>query len=370
MVAPIFGPINKDRNDPFSNTTKRVFTQAMPIDRPLPYTMYYYFGRRVDSRFTYPSSYTTTETKQADLPCLNDSELSGRIVNCKNLAYERLKSKLSDKAGWAENIAQIGKTRQSIIERSVQLARVVVELKHGEFRQAAGLLRTAVPSKVSNRKAVAQNLLEVEYGIKPLISDLQSSMQILTSFPAVQLHIVGRASDSIDRKVINRSSSDNGSQVFRNFDSTSTNLFCGVHLQAEATVTNPNLFLANQLGLIDLALPWKLIPFSFIVDWFVNVEQVISSVTDWYGVQLDYPATTVLAKGTRNIIVDNSEETWIGPGQLLTTGLFHRSFPATTVEVQRTMGISAPTLAVKPFRGFSIERAAQAISLVLSVLGK
>jgi hypothetical protein len=136
-----------------------------------------------------------------------------------------------------------------------------------------------------------------------------------------------------------------------------------------AQITNPNLFLANQLGLIDIALPWKLLPFSFVVDWFINVEQVLSSVTDWYGVSLIHPHRSVFLTGRRNFHSYSWSTAYLpGGGSTIVWG---RSIvDQNSTEWARELGFSQPTLKVRPFKGFSVQRGVQAISLVLAVLGK
>lgn len=366
MAAPVTGPFVADQDYPFASLTRRIHRQAMPVDRPLPYTMYYYYGKRTETQ-CYSGACTTTHTKAPNFGLLNDSEGAKKLVACRNLAYERLKAQLSGSAGWAENLAQIGKTRRSIVERSVQLATFATALRKGRFGEAARVLRTPVPSGVSNRKAVSQNFLEFEYGWKPIFQDIVESADILTSFPAIHQRIVGRARDRISRLSKSFSFTDNSSFTQSLFSSTVTSGFVGVHLQTIATVTNPNLFLANQLGIIDFALPWKLIPFSFVVDWFVNVEQVLSSVSDWYGVTLQDSFTTNFTRGNENDVTRNRY--WVKPSGSLDNS-FDKDFDKECVELLRTLGISGPTLAMKPFQGFSIRRGAQAIALVLNVLGK
>lgn len=58
----------------------------------------------------------------------------------------------------------------------------------------------------------------------------------------------------------------------------------------EASITyrfsmkHPNLSGANSLGLVNLqALAWELVPMSFVVDWFVNIGDVLRNMTSFYG---------------------------------------------------------------------------------------
>ena len=53
-------------------------------------------------------------------------------------------------------------------------------------------------------------------------------------------------------------------------------------------ISSPNSLKANQLGLVNPAsVAWELIPFSFLVDWFLPVGKFLESYTDTVGMQLD-----------------------------------------------------------------------------------
>jgi hypothetical protein len=183
-------------------------------------------------------------------------------------------------------------------------------------------------------------------------------MDILSSDPG-ERKISGKASHPITIQSLVDNSDAGGTAFIR----TTTYAKLRIHLFATVRVDNPNLFLANQLGLLDLALPWKLVPFSFLVDWFVNVEQMISSVSDWFGCTLIQPGTTAFARGSNTEL---STTRHYAPPHLYTQSTRNQ----TSVELERSTGISGPALIVKPFKGLSVTRGATAIALVLSVLGK
>lgn len=62
---------------------------------------------------------------------------------------------------------------------------------------------------------------------------------------------------------------------------------CGV------SVSNPNLWVANKLGLVNLAgIAWDLVPWSFLVNMVSNMGQVMGSLTDFAGVALSNTSLT------------------------------------------------------------------------------
>lgn len=353
-MLPITGPFTKVTTEIDSITTRVGYKQKPPFDRPLAFQLSRYQGWET---VVYESGSPTLERRFTGYGV--DSHGDSRSIEaCYNTAYDNFKNKVSDSAGWAENLAQITKTRKTVVERSVQLANFVSALRRGNIKRAAKVLRTPVPSGVSNRKAVSQNFLEWEYGVKPVISDLQSSMRILLSDPGIRRIKAGAQSPLKPIRVQTKETQSNAFSTWRESADAEVSWI----LRADVRVSNPNLFLANQLGIIDVALPWKLIPFSFVVDWFVNVEQVLSSVTDFYGLDLINPQRSRLMKGRYDLMV---QRYFLNPPAY---GYTRRQ--ATNVEMIRLLGFSRPTLVVRPFKGFSVQRGAQAIALVIATLGK
>lgn len=59
---------------------------------------------------------------------------------------------------------------------------------------------------------------------------------------------------------------------------------CKLSAYGDVIVTNHNYHLANKLGFTNPVLTaWQMVPASFIADWFVNVGQVLASLTDFEG---------------------------------------------------------------------------------------
>jgi hypothetical protein len=363
MVAPVSGPFVRYPTFPFADAYQRGYRQKMPIDRPLEYRHYWYFGMVKTDSWTTTSYSPGSWTKQADWTLSSMPDYARVRQHAYNRAYEKLRSKAMDAAGWAENLAQINKTRTMFNDRAVQLAKFVLALSKGKFDKAARILRTPRPSGVSHGKALSQNFLEYEYGLKPLLKDIDSSVNILTA-PPMKTAVRSRQIEQFP-KVVGNGGGFGSNPRYTWSEKTIYNGVLEIKLQATVVITSPNLLLANQLGLIDLALPWKLMPFSFVVDWFVNVEQVVSSMTDWYGVTLENPFVSEFSQGQYFYNYHQLANYTSGAVE----GLLQKK-DKEYVEFNRTMGIPGPSLVVKPFKGFSLNRGLQAMALVLSVFGR
>jgi hypothetical protein len=262
-----------------------------------------------------------------------------------NKAYEKLKSRIGDDAQWAVNLAEWKRSVGSVEKRGLQLLRFVKKLKRFDFLGAAHELGLGRPPRgVSRKKQFSNNFLEFHFGWEPAIKDIGNSIDILNSDFGSKA-VKGRGSN---RDVLTFQSGS-GSSFFRQviiFDSHVT-------IGARVRISNPNLALASQMGFINpLSVAWELVPFSFVVDWFVNVGNVLASCTDFAGMSLEDTYVTRFQTTTKS-------QVW-GYG---------RSDFSRGAYVRRTIGsIPGPTLAVKPFKGFSPVRGATAIALLIQQL--
>lgn len=138
-----------------------------------------------------------------------------------------------------------------------------------------------MPSGKYVAKSLANKWLWFSYGIKPLVSDIANGMDVLTR-PApysAQVKKSGRSVRIIDR------TTDWGLRAL--FKSNVT-----IKISARVSVSNPNLWLANQLGLVNPVQAFNEgIPFSFVIDWFSNLSQVIMQMTDFVGLEIAEPLT-------------------------------------------------------------------------------
>lgn len=369
MVAPVTGPYFKSASPARTYTDVQTvgYRQARPYTLPLARTMRRIYGtdRLISSSASgYFDSGLVKNTSW--LPSGNMSNYSRHSQNTYNQAYEKFRGKIGDSAGWSENIAQFRKTADTLNDRLVQVARFAGHLRRGNFSQAARALKMPRPQKVSSSKALSANYLEYTYGVAPLLSDISSSVSILTDTEFATRKIRASAWDYWSDYSPSQGSDANGYWTSRGFQSCRIK----VGIFAQARVTNPNLFLAGSMGLIDPALPWKLVPFSFVVDWFVNVEQVISSMTGFLGVDLLHPCHHFFVEG----YAEGRKTTWYWEyyppplGRALSVN--QSTAVRKTTELSRVIGIPSPQLVIKPFSGFSLNRGLQAIALIISAFGK
>lgn len=113
--------------------------------------------------------------------------------------------------------------------------------------------------------------LQYQFGIKPLVSDVQALLRTKLGRPGV-VTSKGVAMDAWDR----RPPSNILWEVLVFLEGTKW----GCNTMITCTLDSPWLALLNELGLVNpWALAWELTPFSFVVDWFINIGQVLTSLS-------------------------------------------------------------------------------------------
>jgi len=379
MVSPVTGPFVKT----VGNTgTKNSYTsvqegwkQAKPYDQVLPY------DRRVCS-VKWSSLYSDgsdpifdASSLAAGFHMISQVETWDTWSHLENRLYDKFKNAVSDRAEMGVAMMEIGKSYSMIQKRAIQLAKFAGHLRRRRFAKAAEALGMQVAPKGANvAKGFAGNYLEFHFGWSPMIGDIFNAVQVLQE-PIKSPWI--RVGVKEVEKVYNLSTPTSGfnttawlpndySWSFHRRWVGSRAMQCGAQVQ----VSNPNLWLANQMGLVNPAsIAWELVPFSFVVDWFVNVGQVINAMSDFYGLTLTKTWTTKRYKGVASYL-DHATYRWqsyVNGSWQTYWGWRHRSTQGPFAHVIRRAGLPQPVLAVRPWRAWHWRRTASAVALMVQL---
>jgi hypothetical protein len=286
--------------------------------------------------------------------CYDAGNFFGSLYNdTYNDVYKKFVAQLGDSSQWGVNLAEYGQSISMIVKRATQLRRFTKKLNHFDFPGAANELGLgSVPKGVRRKsKALADNWLEYHFGWEPLVKDIGSAIDVLQRPPPKKKKVVAKS----QRVFPNVDHPSGSSPVW-----TEEVYTMKVRLSADISVSNPNLYMANQLGFVNpLSIAWELVPFSFVVDWFGNVGDVLSSMTDFLGLDVSSAQVTYLQ--------DHKRHRW----SPYTLGFDGNPAPWSAnyrnIRCKRSTSsvVPGPTLSIKPFRGFSPARGATAISLLL-----
>lgn len=405
MVAPISGPFTK-------SLTQRTRFSNFNADKP-EYTMYRTWYRQVRPfnlplKFDYISSHLVSyETNEDGLwvaSCDDTYYVRDGSADNYNKSYSKFKSLLGETASLSVSLAERKQAIDMISKRSLQLATFVTQLRKLQFADAAKTLGVTAPPirrsvykkgrkvpfvdslwdhrvgtlqeraiwfnvgkrklpyvkpksrgliREDSHKALANNYLEFHFGWSPLIKDIGSAVEVLQNgVPPVR--VVGSATRSY------KFDSNSGDFSYRHQVLETTKI------SAWIKVSNPDLSLATQLGFVNpLLVAWELVPYSFVVDWFVNVGDYLQSFTDFLGFEIIEPSVTTFVRDT--VLFRYAHEYYPAPHPwnywVIKSGVY------LGVSVKRNPGpISGPVLKVRPFKDLSPRRGFAAVSLLIQKL--
>lgn len=188
------------------------------------------------------------------------SSANSRTIDLSNQLRSQIKGKGVNLAQAMAEYAQTASTFASVAARAANLTRAIV---------------TRNPRLLSPRggwsKATANAWLEYQYGIKPAMSDLSGAYDALKNrSKSLEPSVTIRARHREQETYLSSSGGVSYSDSYTRED------------KATAIVFYNNLTLLQSLGQFGFtnpaALAWELIPFSFVVDWFLSIGDFLASL--------------------------------------------------------------------------------------------
>jgi hypothetical protein len=329
-------------------------TQAPPFNLVTPYTRMR--ATYVEGPFppieTYGSSGINVETVAY---AYGDS--TARSIAA-NTAYDRFKSKTYANAALGVDFAESRQSLSMIRESASTIWRFTKAVRKFDLVGAARVLKlSAVPRGASKRKAWSSNWLAYHFGWEPLVRDIHDALDVLTRPEVPLVRVSGSGSFPYVQEIHTSSPSVE----------THKTVVCSYALRQGGTVkaiTGATYHTLDQWGLLNPAVvAWELVPFSFVVDWFANVGNVLASYSDFAGMTLIDTYTSEVFRTSINGYVN-------GKAPYLVPGRQNLGFSADAVYMGRTLGLTAPEFSVKRLRLPSPIRALTATTLLTQLLSK
>lgn len=207
-------------------------------------------------------------------------------------------------ANIAQDFAQIGQTTRLIANTCKRLTKAVTALKHGNIPNAIDSLWRGHSPRFNGKgpsmsKSLAQNWLELQYGWKPLLQDIKGAMDALKRLQDTSGPLVHRVTATAQVK------SNSDSPIISN---TGTNGRIGTHSVNSTTTVKYVLrykiedrfkaFLAQTGFTNPINLVWEVIPFSFVVDWFIPIGPYLETLSSWDGLVFMDGSKTTFTRGS------------------------------------------------------------------------
>lgn len=278
MVAPVTGPFTKYVDEPGYQLYRVWSRQKRPYTLTLEYNTQigYAWGPNglgsLQNAWRYKTWASEAQSRYHDAAYAK--------------AYARLVDKLGETASMGINLAQWKQADQMITKRAKQLGSFTSALvRRSPVGVAASLgLRLKDVTKIMKArhgasKKLSDLWLEFWFGWKPAVMDIYSACEVFSqdipSGHVKERGVVRAQEPNAQKPPISWANSEGIS-----FDSIRVGAAIGIDVK----VTNPDLHLLNQMGLINPAqVVWDAIPWSFVLGWFSNVDSYLSSLSDFAG---------------------------------------------------------------------------------------
>lgn len=187
------------------------------------------------------------------------------------------------------SLGEYRETANLVAGSMVNAARLYRDIRKHPFKVAKDVVSGVTKNPTAAAKAAANAWLGYSYAVKPLMRDCWGAVEALTKGLGadIPVHVV---------KVSHKESLSGDSSHLDRYH---------VHINGSVKgtgrmifyVDNPFTYTLDQLGVTNpFSLAWELIPFSFVVDWFLPVGNMLRSVIPPAGVKIATAYTYVKAE--------------------------------------------------------------------------
>lgn len=213
--------------------------------------------------------------------------------------------------------------------------------------------RTAFLEKLRRRRnlvkdsdaLLANAWLELQYGLGAAIQEIYNLAEVLDAGFSV-----GRVTGRAKQRFVDASEP---SGLYGNFVTAIVDV--RAHVQATVRLSMSTVGTLEQFGVLNPAsVAWELTPFSFVVDWFVNIGSYLRQFGDTAGLDFEHSFVSVKKSGTTQFTARESPP-W---------GVIHSS-QSFGVSLERTLGFPRVTLSWQ--KGLTFKRAVNSLALIASI---
>lgn len=290
-----------------------------------------------------------------------------------NKAIKRLIDKASSSidANLAQDFAQIGQTTRLVAGTATKIAGSVKALKRGNLTLAANLLFAGRNPKFRGKgpsitKSVAENWLELQYGWKPLLQDIHGSFEALSKLNEDEsfVHrVMASATVQTDENytfpvnVLPSSAGNHKSLIL-----TRSSCRIVVRYRIESPLKS---FLAQTGFTNPINLVWEILPWSFVLDWFIPIGPYLETLSAWDGLTFMDGARTRFTRQNVATVINYSGLSPVNP-QLVLHG--HGAYAREWVKLSREKLFQFPTMNLPSFKNglASVDHALNGLALLRS----
>lgn len=232
-------------------------------------------------------------------------------------------------------------------------------LRNGQTRKAMDRLGITSARREPRGGNVPQKWLELQYGWKPLLSDVYGSVKRLNRLDQRDWLVTSKAKRRSETlRTVTFSGLESGVMVVRRTDS--------VFVRIDGGPNNDLTMSLESLGILNpLLVGWELVPYSFVVDWFLPVGGYLESITALLGFKVLGYSSSHLTR----ISWDGSGTSHNPPGPYRVENSYLEN--KRTVNLVRTVGTTVPQARFPDFKDpRSLGHMANGLALLATAFGR
>jgi len=331
-----------------------------------------------------PSGYPTTNGQWFQGVCYTvpgDAVTRESAMTIFNRAYHELSWKGDDGLRNAALIAARNRLKSSSIDLGLAFAerkqteRLVVDnlrrvtksfeaLKRGQTRRAMNELGLSRKKREPRGASIPQKWLELQYGVKPLASDIYGACDSLATRDKSDWRVTATATRKLQ---FNVSTSMIGGTDYWNAGTVQASVWKSVFTRIDALPENEMLISLSSLGLLNpLSVAWEKTYLSFVVDWAYPLGDFFDSLDSMLGYSTGAYSSSLLVKADWSF---KGNPSWNGPSgrktENKTAGRMRR------VYLDRQVSASVPLPRLPSFKDpRSLGHVANALALLAGAFGR
>lgn len=259
-------------------------------------------------------------------------------------------------------------TSRMLGDTATRMARAVRALRRGEFRNAARALGITHDPGRPRGSNWTNHWLQLQYGWKPMLSDVYGSCSALSKRDNGDWIVTAKASRTDTSSWYTERLPTGSTSPTNNFDAFScrADRQRGVFVRIDATPSNDLTMSLSSLGITNpLLIAWEVVPYSFVVDWFLPVGSWLESLDALLGYTNAYTSVTTYT----NTVWNEWGRQRKYPNGTYVINDFNGN--RRLVEVVRTATYGAPMPAFPRFKDpWSLGHMANGLSLLTQAFGR
>lgn len=229
----------------------------------------------IDSPFPNPNDFESLAQLGETIRLSILTAIEPHLVDYDKKLKRKLHSKLKGQVVHVGNLIAERKQTMDLVQSSVKRILQLVKAKKNILKSVAAYAKDS--------KKIAGDILAFKFGVEPLINDIQTFAKYID--------------ETSDEPIVVARSNLGGANVSKGARNpgipvnivTPTFRFDGMlemSYTVKCVVTNPAARSLSQFGLINpLEIAWEILPWSFVIDWFIPVGDWLSSQTSDCGLE-------------------------------------------------------------------------------------